>query len=228
MDLQNVSKHGVVTGEITYQDVYSGWNPPPVPERLLINVLKLSNRWLISEGQNYAILFLDKQILHPARRLELSRMYQINAWVKPAFEALVRMELRSLPSSDVNRIGFTAYVILAKAREAIDYQRKLVAAVPHTMTFTESYKCAEHDRCKESWNKTWWRKLGKQLLHPTKPLALNGALDFLERTKHDDMTPCCKVDMMEEMRVYTTAKFGVEEEIIDAAVLAIITYHSSL
>jgi len=119
--------------------VDSGWNPPPLPERLLTNILRLSNHWEITEGQEYAILFLGQQVLHPAHRLEVSRMYEIEVWVKPAFEALVRMELRHVSMEDVNRIGFTMYVILAKAHKAIDNRRKLIAAVPPAMSFLESF-----------------------------------------------------------------------------------------
>lgn len=190
--------------------------------------MKLSNRWEIQEGQAYAILFLGQLALPPPRRLELSRMYEIDEWIQPAFEALVRMELKQLSLEDVNRISFTTYIILAKAREAIDYCRKLIAAVPHSITFAESFRCYNHDKCKDAWRENWWRKLGKQLLHPTTPLEINGALDFLENMAHKDMTACCKADAMEELRNNAGSKFSVEEAIIAAAVEAIMTFHRSL
>jgi hypothetical protein len=208
----------------------SGWKPPPQPERLLTNILKLSNKWEITEGQEYAILFLREQVMDAAHRLELSRMFGIDEWVKPAFNELVQKNLTSLSINDVNRIGFTTYTILAKAREAIDQQRKLIAAVPPAMVFLESYKCLDHDKCKASWKETWWRKLGKQLVHPSKPLALSEVMDFLEQTKFPDMMDCCKKDMLTELQKPGGAvtKFNMDEDVIGAAVTAILAYHHSL
>lgn len=152
----------------------------------------------------------------------------IDAWVKPAFKALVQADLRKLSVADVNQIGFTMYIILAKACKMINHCHKLLAAVPPEMTFFKSYLCQDHNRCKAHWRELWWKKLARKLLHPTEPLPLDEAISFLDGTNLDGIIAVCKEDMMEQMRGASGIRLAIEDEIIEAAVAAVIVYHKGL
>lgn len=186
--------------------------------------------WEIMEGQNYAIYYPELMVvLEPAHHLELSWMFQIKSWVRSAFKQLVKLELRNLTTANINSIGFTTYVILAKACERINYEHKLLVAVPPKLDFQESYLCQSHETCKDVCAKLWWKRLGKLRLHPSRLLGLGSTLSYLETLKHDGIDNGCKMDMMAQL--YTTSQadmFKVEEDIIMAAVRAVINYNKSL
>lgn len=106
-----------------------------------MNLLKLSQKWMVTQGTEYALFYIDELDLHPTRLLELSRMYSIDKWVRPAIQRLMRMDLSSLSEEHVNRVGFKVYTILAKPKERMEYAPKLVSAYPPPINMVESWEC---------------------------------------------------------------------------------------
>ena len=119
-------------------------------------------------------------------------------------------------------MGFRVYVILAKAKEAMERERKLTSAYPPPMT--ESWECEKHDKCRTVWKEIWWKKVARQLLHPTKPLLFHETVGYISGIEHSGMTPSCKTMMLEKV---TTSGFK-DEMIVDGATEAVIMYHKSL
>jgi hypothetical protein len=105
---------------------------------------------MVTQGTEYALFYIDELDLHPTRLLELSRMYSIDKWVRPAIQRLMRMDLSSLSEEHVNRVGFKVYTILAKPKERMEYARKLVSAYPPPINMVESWECSTHAK-RDAW-----------------------------------------------------------------------------
>ena len=180
---------------------------------------------MVSSGVAYATHYLDHMHMQPARRIELARMFSIHDWIRPAMSALLNTELVNLGDADQQRLGQKVYSILAKARERLERERKLVAAMPPPMSIAESWECHSHDQCRTVWKDVWWRVIAREILHPTKPLAFSEAPDFIARTDFRGMTPSCKQDMVVEVREHG---FRGEVGILNGCVDAVLAYHQSL
>ncbi|KAF8063979.1 hypothetical protein FPV67DRAFT_1420405, partial [Lyophyllum atratum] len=167
--------------DLLYWVYKTQWTPPPHPERVLLNLLKLSQRWIIDAGTAYAA-----------------------------------------------RLGFRVYVILAKAKEAMEVERRKVAAVPPSVPAFPSWnvKCESHARCRSTWKDVWMKKIAKEILHPTQALQFEvGVLvELIERTEFPGMSTGCKEEMVGIIRdvgLYNTL-------VIDKAAEDIINYYKSL
>ena len=138
----------LVSGRLSDDDMtyLRDWQPPASDETFLVNILKLSSLWDINVGRQYAISYLDALTLHPARRLELSRMFHVHKWVEPAVRALLQMTFKSLSAENATQIGFHMYIMLCKTKEALEYERKLAAHCVPPMNFDQSYRCILHEK----------------------------------------------------------------------------------
>ncbi|KAH7919742.1 hypothetical protein BV22DRAFT_998470, partial [Leucogyrophana mollusca] len=77
-------------------------------------------------------------------------------------------------------IGFKTYIILAKAKEFVEHERKLIASIPPPMAFVQPLECQQHNDCRAAWRELWWKKVAKAMLHPTVPMLLEGAATYVE------------------------------------------------
>ncbi|KAF8880145.1 hypothetical protein BD779DRAFT_1423961, partial [Infundibulicybe gibba] len=131
--MEGTEDHPVILEQVTKQEfndflvwVYKiNWAPPPYEEHVLVNTLKLAQRWQIEGATSFSIHHLKELNLSPSRRLELSRMYSLYDWVEPALRTIVVERLSSLSEEDVKRIGFHVYTVIARAKEMMEYERKL-------------------------------------------------------------------------------------------------------
>jgi hypothetical protein len=106
----------------------------------------------------------------------------------------------------------------------MEHERKLTSAYPPPMTFNRSWECEKHDKCRTVWREIWWKKVAKQLLHPTKPLLFHETIGYISGIEYPGLTPSCKTTMLEKVM---TRGFK-DERIIDGATEAVIMYHKSL
>jgi hypothetical protein len=180
---------------------------------------------MIHQGADYAVFYLDQLELHPTRLLELSRMFSVEKWVGPALKRLMRMELSSLSEKEVNRIGFKVYIIIAKAKERMENERKLVSAYPPPINTVESWDCYTHAKCKSVWREGWLRTVGRQILHPTNPLSFEDTIPYIQGMEHPGMTGSCKQETVEMLKVTGFLGEGV---IVQGAIDAIIRFNNTL
>jgi hypothetical protein len=133
--------------QLTNYKHFSDWQPPSESETFLVNILKLCSLWEIHVGRKFAITFLEKLDLHPARRLELSRMFHIHEWVDAAVKHLLEIPLQKLTAESADQIGFKTYIMLCKTKEALEHERKLTAVnsincfkVYHRLAVPDKYR----------------------------------------------------------------------------------------
>ena len=204
----------------------STWTQPTDPKRVYINLLKVCQMWQIDEGVAYAVHHLESVFMPPSHRIQLARMFSVHDRVRPAIETLLQCGLSTISDEEANNLGVKVYSIITKAREMLEHEWKLTSAYPPPMTFDPPWECKTHQMvCISIWRDFWWKKVAKQLLHPVKPLAFCDVFEFVEKElKGPGLTASCRTSMVEEVWVMGF----MEQQIVDSAVEAMITFHKAL
>ncbi|KAJ6559644.1 hypothetical protein B0H19DRAFT_1069386 [Mycena capillaripes] len=90
---------------------------------------------------------------------------------------LLRVELWEISEAvveDIERMGVTAYSIIARAKETLWSETRLACGVlpaldPHLAWV---YDAHNHRICTEVFKEVWWTNIAKKVIDPTKPLRL--------------------------------------------------------
>jgi hypothetical protein len=183
--------------------------------------------WYIEDGFKFAKHWLEQRKIPATQRLQLATHYEIRDWVTPAVQELLRTSLSSLSNGDLDHINIRLYSIIAKAKEAIEKQRKLIAACPPSLPKdTDDFQtawCVSHATCAKVWADTWWKVVARSILHPLMPLDVNTIVDFLKNTEHRGMSSPCKEDMLRKLESdgspFNTLR-GIEDGAIRSVLLA--------
>lgn len=186
--------------------------------------------WQIDEGMAFAIHELDNltKFLGPARRLQLARMYSIYSWVRPAITLLILGDFtfRNLSDDELHQITLKVYSITVRAREAMEQERKLIAAFPPRLAFERSWECTAHETlCCVVWKAFWSKKVAKKLLNAKDPMGLHQVVDFVVKHSRDlEMSAECRNAMIHQLNE------GVlpGQAIVDGAIDSVVTYLKSL
>jgi len=183
--------------------------------------------WDIQDGIKFARHGLERLEISATEKIKLAKQYEIRDWVAPAVQELLRLPLNGLTNDDLNHINLRVYSIIAKAKEASERQRKIIAAFPPGLPkdspdFQIAW-CPSHVTCSKVWADTWWRVVARSILHPLDPLDLNKVVDFLKTIDHRGMSIGCKEDMLRWLqmdgRSFNTLQ-AVEEGAIRSVLLA--------
>jgi hypothetical protein len=206
----------------------SDWQPPPRDEKVLINILHICEMWMIRDGVTFAIHELENLSLRPSRMLQLAHRFSIANWVSPALESLIKSPAAELTAEDADHLGPKVLLIIVKAREALEHERKLIAAYPPKLPSTcdDPCWCSSRLSCEKVWAEVWWKKVARALLHPCEPCPLSGVVILLQRTSHPGMCGECKNDLLNYMRSDAGRRaFQAEEKILDGATEAVLKYY---
>ena len=183
--------------------------------------------WYIEDGFKFAKHWLEQSKIRATERLQLATNYEIWDWVTPAVQELLRTPLSSLSNGDLDHINIRLYSIIAKAKEAIERQHKLIAACPPSLPkdsqdFQTAW-CVSHATCAKVWADTWWKVVACSILHPLMPLDVNTIVDFLKTIEHKGMLSPCKEDMLGKLEIdgspFNTLR-GIEDGAIRSVLLA--------
>ncbi len=107
--------------------------------------------WYIQDGIKFARHWLEQLEIPATERIKLAKQYEIRDWVAPAVKELLKSPLNNLSNDDLNHINVRIYCIIAKAKEAMERQRKIIAAYPPSLPkdshdFQTAW-CASHVAC---------------------------------------------------------------------------------
>lgn len=128
----------------------SDWEPLPLSEDLLVDILAVSHMWNIKSGMIFAKTRLEElqPPFHPIRQLQLAFKYNIQEWIAPAVEAIVGGSLATLiTNEDAEVIPYLVLLILAKAREALLLEWNCVALYPPPFNCS----CQKSITCTRKW-----------------------------------------------------------------------------
>ncbi len=194
--------------------------PPTVGQA--IGVLKLASQWEMETGRLWAVKHLESlefEEFHPALRLKLGRKFGVEGWIKTAVSALLQYPLKFLEEQHTQWLGFPVYVVLARCREALESERRLVALIPLDISNELLYRplegCTDHHQCSRVWKSVWWERIGKMILHPN---ALLG-WDFrdvkrkLKGIEFNGMNDGCRDTAIKE--VLASRALDIDEAYID-------------
>jgi hypothetical protein len=185
--------------------------------------------WQIDEGTAFAIHHLEKAALPPTRRLELSKMFSVFDWIRPALNRLILDDFLflNLSGDELTQLGIKTYSIIVKARHTMERERRLIAAVPPPMKFDVTWNCDVHDTvCANTWKGFWLKKVWKKILHPSKPFYFNEIGYFVSKNGHElgKMTERCREAIISQILIEDFP----EDAVIDGATVAITDYYRSL
>lgn len=185
----------------------------------------MSKMWYIEDGIKFALHWLQQRRIPATERLKLARHYEIRDWVTAAVQELLNTPLGSLSNGDLEHVNIRLYSIIAKAKEAIEKQRKLIAACPPSLPkdsqdFQTAW-CASHATCAKVWADTWWKEVARSILHPLRPLDVNAIVDFLKSLEHKGMATPCKEDMLRKLES-DGSPFNALQAIEDGAIRSIL------
>lgn len=147
---------------MSYLCWFRSWKPPKdLPEAMLVDILHMSKMWLIEDGVKLAQHWLKQSKISTTKRLQLAKHYEIWDWVTPAIQELLKTPLGNLSNVDLDHINIRLYSIIAKAKEALENQRKLIAACPPSLPKDspgfQTVWCTSHATCAKVWADTWWK-----------------------------------------------------------------------
>ncbi|PSR71727.1 hypothetical protein PHLCEN_2v12401 [Hermanssonia centrifuga] len=158
--------------------IYDNLGPPPYRLEFLISILKIASQWDMLESRKWAIANisqLEYGIVPSALALKLGRHYAVDQWIRPAVVDLVRSPLRTLEEVHKQWLGFGVYDVIARTREALEGERKLLALVPMDIKSDDlrSKNCESHGECSSIWKKDWKTYIGQRLLNPNWMFSLH-------------------------------------------------------
>ncbi|KAJ7202110.1 hypothetical protein GGX14DRAFT_399681 [Mycena pura] len=194
-------------------------------ERMFTGLLKIADRWQISDARAYAITQLHLMPLLPSHRLELARMFTILEWVEPAVRTIFDGKLADLTSDDLDRIGYWVFVLLVKGKECMATELQRTASVAPKID-DHDWSCKKPDACAETFKRLWWEKVGRRLLHPVVPMKTFAIRWEVRTWKHADLNVACCDHMVQKMEL-KEIEFP-DEKIIDGVVQAISNYYLAL
>jgi hypothetical protein len=145
-----------------------------------------------AEARAFALHHLDnhKAEFTSIQKLELSKRYSFPAswvpsgspptepnWIPEAVEdLLLYRDPAQFTVTDIHAIGDLAFLVIFKARLALEQERRFLAFRPPTVdNIGPSFGCSKqrHRGCKRTWIKVWLKEILPSILHPTSPLPFS-------------------------------------------------------
>lgn len=152
--------------------------------------------WYIHDGINFSQYGLEQLDIPATERIKLAQQYELYNWVAPAIQELLKLPLNSLSNDDLNHINLHVYSIIARAKEAMERQCKIIAAFPllFQRTPTTSKLLGAHPmqlvpRFGPKLGGGWWHVLP---FIPSILLTLTRLLTFLRPQTTEEFPPIAK------------------------------------
>ncbi|KAJ7133421.1 hypothetical protein C8R44DRAFT_730584 [Mycena epipterygia] len=183
--------------------------------------LEMADFFDAEKVKNVAIVGLDKHNeFDPFLRLDLAIQYKIHHWVEPAFRTILLTPLESLSESQIDLLGFTAYIILATCHSKTTKHRILCSLT--TPPVVHSPSCSNYDGCRKSWEHAWWGEAKKHgvaiaLIHPTRVPAKQIAKALADIATSWHMSISCRTLTVRSLTGITD-RLMMEENYIKIAV----------
>ena len=153
----------------------------------IIAVKKLSAQWGSTAGQDWALSCLRtmEKTIPVCLRLRIGRAYKMEDWIGSCVRELVRKPLMRLKPRDVDWLGLSVYVFLARAREQYHALRRTVGMPPPP--FDAASNCQAHDTCVKGWKYAWFVGISMGVLHPEMLFEM-GFWELEDRIREMDVT----------------------------------------
>ncbi|KAF8761767.1 BTB/POZ domain [Rhizoctonia solani] len=108
------------TFKILYASVIDG--PVHFESPVYISALRISTAYDFPKLRNYAMQELEKANLSAIKRIQIAREFGLTSWEVPAYSELSKRET-ALTEEEAQILGFSAFAIIARAREEESLKR---------------------------------------------------------------------------------------------------------
>ena len=182
----------------------------------LLDILHVAHMWQIRPGFDYAVHELGKHTLQPAKILSLAQKYSIAGWVPEAVRALLLLPFHEYTEQDIRDLSFPGYLVIACAKEEIQQQRRVLAAIPPyptNLNADDAPHCTYHTTCTRVWYDKWAKEIVPRIHHPTDHFPLSKTISALLDMDHIGMNRACKGYAIEWM-ISSCPGLGKEEALI--------------
>lgn len=199
----------------------SRWQYPPNLDDMAA-VLKLSDRWICAEPKAFAVAEINRLNLtpfygsvNPCRLLELSRLYRVDEWFRPAFEQLVSTPVHTLSLDNIRALGDRNYTALSRCQSTIQQLRLSISATPPPI-IRHTASCTSTPSCESAWKAFWWNVFAKDYL--LGPLSESEALEFVKNATPNHVTSECKARVVKNIwdRDIFCAEYRVTQSAVEA------------
>ena len=182
----------------------------------LLDILHVSHMWQIRPGFDYAIHQLGVCTLQPAKLISLAQKYSIAGWVPEAVRSLLLLPFCKYTEQDICDLSFSGYLVIACAKEEIQEQRRVLAAIPPyplDVCADNAPHCTYHTTCTRVWYDKWAKEIVPRIHHPTDHFPLSKTISALLDIDHIGMNRACKGYAIEWM-ISSCPGLGKEEALI--------------
>lgn len=178
--------------------------------------------WNIAYGKIFAIRKLDeRRDLNPAQKMHLARKYDIDEWIGPTFQELMKKGIHNMTMEDMELMGSDTFLILSQTTKNIDDMRLYVAYCCPAVQ--EAPGCTTHAACVKDWQESWWNGFCKHLLHPEKILSGHNAIHKIESAKFHQMSEDCLDLTVESIR--QSGRLDYRQKLINEGIAALMLIH---
>jgi hypothetical protein len=177
------------------------WPRGDAANELLLRLLELSRYFMSPQTRALALAHIKARSFYfrPAKLIEISYEYQTKTLFPAAFQHLATTSLRALRKEDVNMMGISVYVALARLKEAIQEHCCILAAEPPKFDPNgprHHSTCIDNTACARDWHAVWWNGMGRFLLDGRNPLTWAESVKQFERLEIGEMNPLCHSTMI--------------------------------
>ncbi|KAF8707557.1 BTB/POZ domain, partial [Rhizoctonia solani] len=120
----NRDERGVEDMKNTFKILYASVIDGPVhfESPVYISALRISTAYDFPKLRNYAMQELEKANLSAIKRIQIAREFGLTSWEVPAYSELSKRET-ALTEEEAQILGFSAFAIIARAREEESLKR---------------------------------------------------------------------------------------------------------
>ncbi|KAJ7144674.1 hypothetical protein C8R46DRAFT_1232484 [Mycena filopes] len=196
---------------------------PERTEQIGFNLLTVGGLWDIEEAQEYGKGLLESLPLSLSRKLRYARMFRISEWVPDLVKKMIPLA-GTFSSADALEIGPTHLQIFYSAKTMIDEERLKIVFTPPKLTPVDHLgygDCWDHKSCERVWRESWWPLVGRKVLHPARPMALDAIAGHLSKLSLPGMTQKCHEDAVIKWTMNTWEYDGI----LEGAIEGVLAFH---
>ncbi|KAJ4465420.1 hypothetical protein C8J55DRAFT_566349 [Lentinula edodes] len=194
------------------------WEKLIMPQDDLLQLYRFATMYICSTAARWSVDQFELLDITASHKLALGMALGIRTWIEPAAKALLRQPIYQLSMAEREEIGFDVALTLSNAQQLLAEHRLQIAVTPpHVHYGYGAVQCAhygsEHKRspCAEAWDRIWWTRVGRELLHPTNPITFDKAETFIRSIEFTGVSTQCVTAGLDVI----AAKFDLHEQVMN-------------
>ncbi|KAJ8088645.1 hypothetical protein PM082_013888 [Marasmius tenuissimus] len=186
----------------TFTKSHESYRKQTFDEHHLVHLLHFAHFWVVDHAVRFAKEKLYGLVAgkEASIRLEFARRFKFGDWIEDALEHYIDItstpQLKDIRRQDIDRMGWDAYEIVVRTREA-GYKRRIelalttVPSMGMSNTSLEQVGCSveRHRSCRQAWEHGWRFEVAPRLLDSSHPLGLRHGITSFIRMQAEAALP---------------------------------------